>query len=270
MLEKLENALSLQGIPHAKFLKSLSKFGEPNFLVELLSAQGAPLYEHQGKVIFKTAIQPLSHGKFCIMDIETNGSKPARGDTIIELGAVMYQDGKIIDEFESFVQCNKIPQTIQELTGISLEDTLEAPLLKDVMYEFREFLGQAVFVAHDVRFDYKFTSAMMERVGLEPLANRKLCTFELAQRTLESQRYGLKYLNETMHLHTEADHHRALSDAITALELMKKSFKKLPKKVNTVEDLIRFSKEAPRLRKELKPENTNKKPKITDKKEEIK
>jgi DNA polymerase-3 subunit epsilon len=254
MLSKLDAALSHQGISKERFYKALNKFGEPDLLIELLRAQGLPLYEHQGKFIYKTAIQPLSHGKFCIMDIETNGSKPARGDTIIELGAVMYQDGHIIDTFESFVQCDKIPPTIQELTGISLEDTKNAPTLKEVMYQFKSFLGDAVFVAHDVRFDYKFTSAMMERVGLEPLANRKLCTFELAQRTLKFDRYGLKYLNELMDLHQEADHHRALSDAVTALELLKKSLKKLPKKILTVEDLIRFSKEAPRLRKEKKEE----------------
>jgi len=248
MLEKLDHALSKQGVPRIKFLKSLSRSGEPDFLIELLKAQGLPLYEHQGKFIYKTAIQPLSHGKFCIMDIETNGSKPSKGATIIELGAVMFQDGKIINEFESFVQCNEIPIIIQELTGISLEDTLQAPTLKEVMFKFREFLGDAVFVAHDVRFDYNFTSAMMQRVGLEPLANRKLCTFELAQRSFKAQRYGLKYLNETLHLHTEADHHRALSDAITALELMKISMNTLPKKVTNVEDLIRFSKEAPRLK----------------------
>lgn len=259
MLSKLDNALALQGIPKIKFFKSLSKFGEPDFLIELLRAQGLPLHEHQGKYIYKTAIQPLSHGKFCLMDIETNGSKPVKGHTIIELGAVMYQDGKIIDQFESFVQCDNIPVMIQELTGICLEDTLEAPSLKEVMFKFREFLGDAVFVAHDVKFDYRFTSAMMERVGLEPLANRSLCTFELAQRTFKAQKYGLKYLNETLHLHTDADHHRALSDAITALELMKISLAKLPKKVTMVEDLIRFSKEAPRLRKEPKPEVTKEK-----------
>jgi len=250
MLNKLETALSQQGISRDRFYKALEKLGEPELLIELLRAQGLPLHEHQGKFIYKTAIQPLSHGKFCIMDIETNGSKPARGDTIIELGAVMYQDGHIVNTFESFVQCDKIPSTIQDLTGISLQDTKDAPSLKEVMYAFKEFLGDAVFVAHDVRFDYKFTSAMMERVGLEPLANRKLCTFELAQRTMKSERYGLKYLNETMQLHQEADHHRALSDAITALELMKISLKNLPKKVNSVEDLIRFSNEAPRLRKD--------------------
>ena len=259
MLTKLESALSQQGVPKIKFIKALSKFGEPDFLIELLRAQGLPLYEHQGKYIYKTAIQPLSHGKFCIMDIETNGSKPTKGHTIIELGAVMFQDGKIIDEFESFVQCDSIPVMIQELTGISLDDTRDAPKLKEVMFKFREFLGDAVFVAHDVKFDYRFTSAMMERVGLEPLANRKLCTFELAQRTLKAERYGLKYLNETMHLHTEADHHRALSDAITALELMKKSLDKLPKKVTMVEHLLHFSKEAPRLPKDPKPEKIKEK-----------
>jgi len=255
MLTKLESALSNQGVPRNRFNQVLSKFGEVDMLIELLKAQGLPLYEHQGKFIYKTAIQPLSHGKFCIMDIETNGSKPTKGATIIELGAVMYQDGKIIDEYESFVQCDMIPPMIVELTGITVEDTKEAPSLKQVMYEFKEFLGDAVFVAHDVKFDYKFTSAMMERVGLEPLANRKLCTFELAQRTFEAQRYGLKFLNETMDLHQEADHHRALSDAVTALELMKVSFECLPKKVTTVEKLIEFSKLAPRLaRREVKKE----------------
>ncbi len=247
MLSKLDTALGQQGISRNRFYKALDKFGEPELLIELLRAQGLPLFEYQGKFIYKTAIQPLNHGKFCIMDIETNGSKPLRGDTIIELGAVMYQDGHIIDTFESFVQCDKIPPMIQELTGITLEDTKDAPSLKEVMYKFKEFLGEAVFVAHDVKFDYKFTSAMMQRVGLEPLANRKLCTFELAQRTIESERYGLKYLNETLHLHQEADHHRALSDAITALELLKLSLKKLPKRVTTVEALIRFSKESVRL-----------------------
>ncbi len=219
-------------------------------LVELLRAQGLPLHEHQGKFIYKSAIQPISHGKFCIMDIETNGSKPQKGHTIIEVGALIYQDGKIIDEFESFVQCQEIPDTIQELTGITLDDTKNAPSLKEVMYKFKSFISDAIFVAHDVRFDYKFTSAMMERVGLEPLANRKLCTFELAQRTLKCERYGLKYLNESLHLHQEAEHHRALSDAITALELLKISLAKLPKKVTTVEELIAFSKEAPKLRKD--------------------
>ncbi len=253
MLTKLEAALSYQGVPRNRFYQVLNKFGEADMLIELLKAQGLPLYEYQGKFIYKTAIQPLTHGKFCIMDIETNGSKPSKGATIIELGAVMYQDGKIIDEYESFVQCDTIPPTIMELTGISLDDTREAPSLKQVMHEFKAFLGDAVFVAHDVKFDYKFTSAMMERVHLEPLANRKLCTFELAQRTFEAQRYGLKFLNETMDLHQEADHHRALSDAITALELMKISFQCLPKKVTTVEKLIEFSKLAPRLaRREVK------------------
>jgi len=248
MLESLDNALSKQGVPREKFLKTLSKHGDTDFLLELLKAQGSPLYEHQGKFIYKTAIQPINHGKFCIMDIETNGSKPSQGATIIELGAIIFQDGKIIDEFESFAQCNEIPINIQELTGISLEDTLTAPSLKEVMFKFREFLGDSVFVAHDVKFDYNFTSAMMERAGLEPLTNRKLCTFALSQRSFQAQKYGLKHLNKTLDLHTDADHHRALSDAVTALELMKLCMKTLPKKVTSVEDLIRFSKEAPRLK----------------------
>lgn len=247
MLTRLDAALGKQGVSKERFYRALSKHGDPEMLIELLIAQGSPLYEHQGKFIYKTALLPLSHTKFCVIDIETNGSKPAKGHTVMEVGAVIYQDGKIIDQFESFVQCNKIPDNIAELTGITLQDTLNAPSLKEVMYALKAFIGQCVFVAHDVRFDYMFVSAMMERAGLEPLANRRLCTFELAQRTIESDRYGLKHLNERFHLHQEAEHHRALSDAITALELLKICLEKLPKKVTDAEALIRFSKEANKL-----------------------
>ncbi len=264
MLTRLDAALGKQGVSKERFYRALDKFGDPEVLTEVLRAQGLPLYEHQGKFIYKTAVQPLAHTKFCVIDIETNGSKPAKGHTVMEVGAVIFQDGQVIDEFESFVQCNKIPENISELTGITLEDTLNAPSLKEVMYALRTFMGQCVFVAHDVRFDYMFVSAMMERAGLEPLANRRLCTFELAQRTIESDRYGLKHLNERFHLHHEAEHHRALSDAITALELFKICLNKLPKKITNAEALIRFSKEANKLTRLPKEKKKNEKEEDTE------
>ena len=89
---------------------------------------------------------------------------------------------------------------ISELTGIYVEDTLDSPDLETVMREFKLFLGDAVFVAHDVKFDYNFISASMQKVGLESLLNRSLCSLALAERTVVSFRYALSYLNDTFHL----------------------------------------------------------------------
>jgi DNA polymerase-3 subunit epsilon len=94
---------------------------------------------------------------------------------------------------------------------------------------------------------------MMERVGLGVLLNRQLCTIDLAERTFESERYGLKYLNETYDLHSEATYHRALSDAITTTQLLAQVLEMVPKNIHTTEELIAFSKEAARM-KRLKPE----------------
>ncbi len=56
-------------------------------------------------------------------------------------------------------------------------------------------------------------------------------------------------LNESFNLHPEATHHRAMSDVITTYELFKLSIKNLGKSIRSVEDLIKFSKDAKRLRR---------------------
>jgi len=226
-----------------------SEFNEPfDLSMELLHAQGLNLVLKKGKYWFETAFTPLNEATFCIVDIETNGSKPQK-DQIIEIGAVKVRNNIIIDRFESFVQCNTISIHISNITGITVEKTLKAPPQKEVLKEFRAFLGTAVFVAHDVKFDYTFISAIMERIGLLGLMNRSLCTIDLTERTISSYRYGLAYLNEQFELYQEATHHRALSDAITATKLFKHTLKYIPKTITTAEDLINFSKEAKRLKR---------------------
>ena len=89
----------------------------------------------------------------------------------------------------------------------------------------------------------------MQKIGLEPLLNRSLCSLALAERTIVSYRYALSYLNETLKLNPNARHHRAMSDVLTTYGLFLLSLQNLPQDIKTVEDLIRFSKTAPRLKR---------------------
>jgi len=219
-----------------------------DFLLELWHSQGLDIVKHQGYFYFSTKFIPIEEAVFCIVDIETNGSKIDKHQ-IIELGAVKVKNGKIIESYESLVHCKEINRHITEITGISTEDTKDAPGLKKVMYDFKSFLGDAIFVAHDVKFDYKFISLSMQKVGLAPLLNRSLCSLFLAERTVESYRYALSYLNKSLNLHPDATHHRAMSDVMTTYELFKLSLNNLDKSVETVEDIIKFSKEAKRLKR---------------------
>ena len=216
--------------------------------LELWRAQGLNVIKHQGYYYFDTAFMPIKEAEFCIVDIETNGSKIEKHQ-IIELAALKVKDGKIIDRFESLVHTKEINPHITEITGIKAEDTKDAPSLTEVLKKFKLFLGNAVFVAHDVKFDYMFISKSMQKIGLEPLLNRSLCSLALAERTIVSYRYALSYLNDALKLNPNATHHRAMSDVLTTYGLFLLSLQNLDEEIKTVEDLIKFSKEAKRLKR---------------------
>ncbi|MDD5051858.1 MAG: 3'-5' exonuclease [Sulfuricurvum sp.] len=243
---KILSRLSKNGVPKEEFEASLPAPIELS--LQLLSAQGMNLTLSGNLYRFSSALNSIDDTLFCIVDIETNGSKPSHHQ-IIEIGAVKLQNGHLIDTYESLVYCTDIPPLIQDITGISVEQTLKARHLKQVMQEFRLFLGDAVFVGHAAKFDYGFVSAMMERVGLDKLLNRSLCTIDLAERTIESERYGLAYLNEQLELYQDATHHRALSDAMTTAKLLKRTLPLIPNTIKNTEELIAFSKEAKRLKR---------------------
>ena len=241
--DKSVSRLSTRGLP----LESLKAQIDDSldYSLELWRAQGLDIVKSKGYFYFNTKFLPLDKAEFCIVDIETNGSKIDKHQ-IIEIAAIKFKYGEVTDRFESLVQCSEINKYISEITGITVKDTINAPSLKDVLYDFKLFLGDAIFIAHDVKFDYRFISLSFEKIGLEPLLNRNLCSLALAERSIVSYRYGLSYLEKTFNLHPEATHHRAMSDVLTTYELFKLSLESMDENVNNVEDLIRFSKTAPR------------------------
>ncbi len=243
---KSVSRLATRGLP-LEVLKSQIDESIDVFL-ELSRAQGINIIKRQGYFYFETKYIKLENAEFCIVDIETNGSHIQRHQ-IIEIAALKIKNGKIIDSFESFVKVKEINPIITELTGIRAEDTANAPQLLEVMKAFKLFLADAIFVAHDVKFDYTFISNSMLKVGLEPLLNRSLCTLALAERTIECYRYALSYLNDTFMLNQNPKHHRAMSDVMTTYGLFLLILKSIKENLNNVEDLIKFSKSAPRLKR---------------------
>ncbi|MCW8838815.1 MAG: 3'-5' exonuclease [Thiovulaceae bacterium] len=219
-----------------------------DFILELWQSQGLDIKKHHGNYFFATKFLKIEDAEFCIVDIETNGSKIEKHQ-IIEIAALKIKNNKVIGRFDTLVNTKEINIHITEITGIKAEDTKDAPNLKQVLYKFKEFLGDAVFIAHDVKFDFNFISASMQKIGLPPLLNRSLCSLHLAQRTIESYRYSLSYLNEFFNLYPDATHHRAMSDVLTTYELFKLCLKNIDNDVKTVEDLIKFSKHAKMLKR---------------------
>jgi len=217
----------------------------------LLQASGYPITQCEDNYRLETCFTSYETQRYCVIDIETNGSKPGTSQ-VIEIGAVMLEGGKVVDRFETFVECAFLPEYITKITGIELTDLIGAPTRKEALIRLRHFMGDAVFVAHNANFDYGFLNASFDRFGLGQIGNLKLCTIDLARRTFESERYGLAYLIDLLEIET-ATHHRAYSDAVCAAKVMEKSVETLPDYVKTADELLRFSissKKERRLKKE--------------------
>lgn len=233
--------------------KYTTLFEESDTIFMLLQASGYPIVYEEGIYKLKTCFTSYKRQKYCVVDIETNGAKPGTSQ-VIEIGAVMFQNGNVVDQFETFVECAFLPEYISKITGIEPTDLIGAPSRKEALMQLRGFIEDAVFVAHNADFDYSFLNASFERFGLGNIGNPKLCTIELARRTFESERYGLAYLIETLGIET-ATHHRALSDALCATKVMQKSFENLPLYVDTTDALLQFSQSSQKERRLKKEEN---------------
>ncbi len=167
---------------------------------------------------------PLSLDRECfvVVDVETTGFAPP-ADRVIELGMVRLEAGRIVDEYETLIDPGRpLPAAITGLTGISAAMLRGAPAFAQVCDRFLEFMGEAVFVAHNAPFDWRFIQSELRLARGCRLLNHRLCTRSLAVRLApELERRSLDDLAHFFNLSFEA-RHRALGDArVTALVLLR-------------------------------------------------
>ena len=103
--------------------------------------------------------------KIVVIDFETTGLSPGLGDRATEVAAVIIDDNKIIDRFQSLMNAGvAIPAYIQQLTGISNAMLRKAPPCQNVMRELADFIGDRPLVAHNASFDTRFLDAEWSRI----------------------------------------------------------------------------------------------------------
>jgi len=156
---------------------------------------------------------------YVVVDVETTGGR-AETHRLTEIGAVKVQNGEIIDEFQTLLNPERhIPNTITRLTGINHDMVKDAPLFKDIAQDFADFMEGAIFVAHNVGFDYRFISGEYKRLGARFRAP-KLCTVSSMRKYYPGlASYSLANLCREFNIPL-TNHHRALCDAKAATELL--------------------------------------------------
>ncbi|MCI2837723.1 PolC-type DNA polymerase III [Staphylococcus hominis] len=163
-------------------------------------------------IAYKPTDRNLKDATYVVFDVETTGLSN-QYDQIIELAAVKVKDGEIIDKFERFSNPHeKLSETIINLTHITDDMLVDAPEIEEVLTEFKEWVGDAIFVAHNASFDMGFIDTGYERLGFGPSTNGVIDTLELS-RTINTEygKHGLNFLAKKYGVEL-TQHHRAIYD----------------------------------------------------------
>ncbi|WP_457798490.1 DNA polymerase III subunit epsilon [Methylocystis sp. S23] len=152
-----------------------------------------------------------------VFDTETTGLDPAKGDRVVEIGAVeilnLIPTGRV---FHVYIDPERdMPEEAFRVHGLSREFLSQHRKFREIAQEFVDFIEDSPMVAHNAEFDARFVNAEFAMLNLPPLASARIVdTLAMARRlhpgspaSLDAlcQRYGVDL--------SRRDKHGALLDA---------------------------------------------------------
>jgi DNA polymerase-3 subunit epsilon len=173
---------------------------------------------------------------FAIVDIETTGGSPETS-RITEIAIFLFDGKDVVKEYTTLInpECF-IPPNITRLTGITNEMVTDAPRFYEVARRIGEFTEDAIFVAHNVQFDYKFVQAEFKRLGYS-YSRKTLCTVRLSRKYLPGySSYSLGNICGELGIPISG-RHRAAGDALATVKLFQKLLYVSPNLANEGQDI---------------------------------
>jgi len=120
-----------------------------------------------------------------VLDTETTGLDPLRGDRLVEIGCLeIYNRMPTGQTFHVYINPERdVPAEAFAVHGLSTEFLAAKPLFHEVVEEFLAFIADAPLVIHNASFDISFINAELERIKRPAIARERLVdTLLLARR----------------------------------------------------------------------------------------
>lgn len=158
-----------------------------------------------------------------ILDTETTGLSPIKGDRLIEIGCVEILNriptGR---EFHAFINPERdVPLEAQAVHGITTEQLRHMPLFSAVADSFLEFIADDPLVIHNAAFDIGFLNFELEKAGRASLSfDRVVDTLALARRKHPAGPNSLDALCKRYSIdNSQRTKHGALVDSLLLAEI---------------------------------------------------
>jgi DNA polymerase-3 subunit epsilon len=165
----------------------------------------------------------LAQASFAVVDVETTGTSPRRGDRVIEIAVVGLDATGVRSLYHSLVNPGRVvPRWVGSLTGITDEMLRNRPAFADIADDVMAALAGRVFVAHNAGFDWAFVSRELRSARDLRLDGPRLCTVRLARRLVPGLKSrGLDSLTRYFGIDVR-ERHRAEGDATATARVLKR------------------------------------------------
>jgi DNA polymerase-3 subunit epsilon len=120
-----------------------------------------------------------------VLDTETTGLDPLRGDRLVEIGCVeIFNRMPTGQTYHVYINPERdMPMEAFNVHGLSAEFLATKPLFTEVVEEFLAFIGEAPLVIHNASFDIGFINAELDRIKRPAISRDRLVdTLLLARR----------------------------------------------------------------------------------------
>lgn len=217
----LERCARYSGMNHIENNMYVKKANENDTLVAvaLASISEEQVSDATLKFACMQEISVPAFNSFVAFDTETTGF--GRTDQITEIGAVRVECGEVVDRFQMLANPGKrIPQKVQELTGITDQMVASAKSPQEVAVFFKAFVRDAVLVGHNIDFDLRMLAKAALPAGID-FTGQYFDTNRYAKRFKKEQGWSstkLGFLAEQLRVEL-SNAHRALADAEATAEV---------------------------------------------------
>ena len=120
-----------------------------------------------------------------VLDTETTGLDPLRGDRLVEVGCVeIFNRMPTGQTFHRYINPERdMPEEAFAVHGLSSEFLADKALFAHIVDDFLEFIGDAPLVIHNASFDISFINAELDRLKRQAIGRDRLVdTLMLARR----------------------------------------------------------------------------------------
>ncbi len=185
---------------------------------------------------------------FVVVDVETSGANK-KNNRITDIACITVIGGKVVSEYSSLVNPHQlIPEFISNMTGITNKMAMEAPEPETVFPKVLEELSlkNAVFVAHNVQFDWGFVTETFNRLGYDIPEMERLCTIKLSRRLISKDvKKNLASLSDYFNIRING-RHRAYGDAFATAKVLVRLLEMAEQEhdIYDIDELLKFHRKA--------------------------